>query len=100
MLPSKTSSTTCMNVFGEIQLAHSNLSSSRTSSRGQTPRFHTLGFVQGMEVNLDEHRKAATMFQQVTKYCVQMTNIFLKLYDLEIKNKHIIEKKDRSIQNL
>jgi hypothetical protein len=28
-----------------------------------------------------------------------MTNILLRLFDLEIKNKHIIEKKDRSVQN-
>ncbi len=40
------------------------------------------------------------MFRQVAKYSVQMTNILLKLFDLEIKNKHIIEEKDRSIQNL
>ncbi len=40
------------------------------------------------------------MFQQAIKYNVQMTYIFLRLYDLEIKNKQIIEKKDRSFENL
>ncbi len=39
------------------------------------------------------------MFQQATKYNVQMTNILLRLFDMEIKNKKNI-KKDRSIQNL
>ncbi len=29
-----------------------------------------------------------------------MTNILLRLFDLEIKNKHIIKEKDKSIQNL
>jgi hypothetical protein len=29
-----------------------------------------------------------------------MINILLKLFDLEIKNKHIIDKKDRFVQNL
>jgi hypothetical protein len=29
-----------------------------------------------------------------------MTNILLRLFDLEIKNKQIIEEKDKSIQNL
>jgi hypothetical protein len=29
-----------------------------------------------------------------------MTNILVKLFDLEIKNKHIIEEKDRFVQNL
>jgi hypothetical protein len=38
------------------------------------------------------------MFQQVTKYIVQVTNILLRLFDLEINNKHIIEEKDRPIQ--
>ncbi len=40
------------------------------------------------------------MFKYVTKYCVQMTNILLRLFDLEIKNKQIIKKKDKFIQNL
>ncbi len=100
MLPSKPSFTTSTNVFGEIWIAHKNLGSSCTSSKGQTPRFHTPGFVQGIEAKLDEHKRVASMFQQVTQYNVQMTNILLKLFDLEIKNKQIIEEKDRSIQNL
>jgi hypothetical protein len=49
---------------------------------------------------LDENRKAATMFQQEAKYNVQMTNILFRHFDLEIKTKHIIEEKDRSIQNM
>ncbi len=36
MLPSEPSSTTCMNVFGEIQIAHKSLGSSCISSKGQT----------------------------------------------------------------
>ncbi len=40
------------------------------------------------------------MFQQVVEYSVQMTNILLRLSDLEIKNNQIIEEKDRSVQNL
>jgi hypothetical protein len=40
------------------------------------------------------------MFQQVAKYSVQMINILLKLFDLEIKNKQIIKEKDRCVQNL
>jgi hypothetical protein len=40
------------------------------------------------------------MFQQVTKYNVQMTNILLRLFDLEIKNKHITKEKDKYVQNL
>jgi len=45
--PSKPSSTTCMNLFGEIWTAHKSLGSLGTSSKGQTPRFHTPGSVQG-----------------------------------------------------
>jgi len=55
--------------------------------------------VQGVEVELDEHKKTTTMFKQAIKYSVQMTNILLRLSDLEIKNKKIIEK-DKSIRNL
>jgi hypothetical protein len=66
MLPSKPSFTTSTNVFGEIWIAHKNLGSSCTSSKGQTPRFHTPGFVQGIEAKLDEHKRVASMFQQVT----------------------------------
>ncbi len=34
-----------MNVFGEVWTAHKTLNSLGTSSKGQTPRFNTLGFV-------------------------------------------------------
>jgi len=94
MLPSRPSSTIGTNVFREIWIAHRSLSSLGTSSRGQTPRFHTPRSMQGVEVNLDEHKKTTSMFQQVAKYNVQMTNILLKLFNLEIKNKQIIKKKD------
>ncbi len=40
------------------------------------------------------------MFQHVIEYSVHMTNILLRLSDLEIKNKHIIEEKDIFVQNL
>ncbi len=53
--------------------------------------------MQGLEANLDEHRRAVSMFQQVVEYNVQMTNILLRLSNLKIKNKKIIEK-DKSIQ--
>jgi hypothetical protein len=39
-----------------------------------------------MEVELDEHIRATTMFQWAKKYNVQMTNILLRLSDMEIKN--------------
>jgi hypothetical protein len=57
-----------MNVFGEVWTAHKSLGSLSTSSKGQTPKFHTPRFMQGMEVELDEHKKTTTMFQQVDKY--------------------------------
>ncbi len=88
-----------MNIFGEVRIAHKSLSSSGISSKGQIPRFHTLGFVQGMEVELDEHRKIATMFQHASKYNVQMKNIFLRLFNVEIKDKQIIKEKDKFVQN-
>jgi hypothetical protein len=40
------------------------------------------------------------MFKHVTKYNVHMTNIFFRLFDMEIKNKQIIKEKDRYVQNL
>ncbi len=40
------------------------------------------------------------MFQQVEKYNTQMINILFKLFDLEIRNKQIIEKKNKYVQNL
>ncbi len=74
-------------MFGEIWTAHRSLGFSSISSKGQTPRFHTLGSVQGLEAYLDEHKITASMFQQATKYSVQMTNILLRFFDLEIINK-------------
>jgi len=56
--------------------------------------------VQRIETKLDEHRRVTNMFQQVIEYSVQMTNILLRLSDLEIKNNQIMEEKDRSVQNL
>jgi hypothetical protein len=50
-------------MFGEIWIAHKSLGSSSISSKGQTPRFHTLGSMQGLEVDLDEHKIVASMFQ-------------------------------------
>ncbi len=40
------------------------------------------------------------MFQQAAKYNTQMTNIMVRLFDLEIKNKHIIKEKDKFVKNL
>ncbi len=51
------------NVFGEIWIAHRNLSFLGTSSKGQTFRFHTPRSEQGIEVELEEHRRGANMFQ-------------------------------------
>jgi len=45
MLPLRPSSTTSMNIFGEVWIAHENLSSSSISYRGQTIRFNTPRFV-------------------------------------------------------
>jgi hypothetical protein len=56
--------------------------------------------VQGVEAKLDEHKRVAIMFKHVIKYNVHMKNILFKISNLEIKNKHIIEEKDISIQNL
>jgi hypothetical protein len=53
--------------------------------------------VQGMETKLDEHKKTTIMFQQAIKYNVQMTNTFLRLSNMEIKNKQIIKEKDRFV---
>ncbi len=52
-----------MNVFGEVWTTHRSLDSSNTSSRGQTPRFNIPRFVQGVEEELDEHRRITTMFK-------------------------------------
>jgi hypothetical protein len=53
-----------------------------------------------MESKLDEHIRDVILFQHAIEYNVQMTNIFLRLFDSEIKNKHIIEEKDRYVQKL
>ncbi len=66
MLPSRPSFIIGTNIFGEIWTLHKSLSYSETSSKGQTHRFHTPRFVQGLEVDLDEHRGATRMFQHVT----------------------------------
>ncbi len=100
MLPSRPSSATITNVFGEVWIAHRSLGFVGTNFKGQTPGFHTPEFVQGLEANLDEHRRTATMFQHATKYNIQMTNILFRLFELEIKNKKIIEEKDIFIQNM
>jgi hypothetical protein len=70
MLPSRSSSITCTNIFGEIWTTHINLGSLGTSSRGQTPRFHTPRSEQGIETKLDEHIRTTSVFQQATEYSV------------------------------
>jgi hypothetical protein len=82
-----------MNVFGEVWTAHKSLGSSCTSSRGQTLRFNTPRSMQGLKVELDEHKKTTTMFQDAMEYNVQMTNILLRLSKSSIKilNKLYIE---------
>jgi hypothetical protein len=40
------------------------------------------------------------MFQQEIEYNTQMTNILLKLSNLEIINKHITEEKNKFVQNM
>ncbi len=56
--------------------------------------------MQGLEVDLHEHRRVASTYQLATKYSVWMTNILLRFSDLEIKNKQIIGEKDKFVQNL
>lgn len=63
MLPLRLSYAISTNVFGEIWTTHKSLSSLGTSSKGQTFRFHTPRFEQGIEVELEEHRRAVSMFQ-------------------------------------
>jgi hypothetical protein len=53
--------------------------------------------VQGLEAELEEHRKAISMFQHAIKYITQMTNIMFKLSNLEIRNKQIIEENDKFV---
>jgi hypothetical protein len=62
MLPSRPSFVIGMNVFKEVWTAHGSLGSLGISSRGQTRRFHTPGFVQGMEAKFDEHIRVANVF--------------------------------------
>ncbi len=50
MLPLRPSSATCMNIFGKLWTPNRSLGSSSISSIGQTPRIHTPGFVQGINV--------------------------------------------------
>jgi hypothetical protein len=59
-----------MNVFGEVWTSRKSLGSLGTSSKGQTLRFNTPRFVQGLEAKLDEHKKIAIMFQHVAEYNV------------------------------
>jgi hypothetical protein len=59
-----------MNVFGEVWITHRSLGSLGTSSMGQIRRFNILKFVQGLEAKLDEHKRAATLFQHVVEYSV------------------------------
>jgi hypothetical protein len=40
-----------------------------------------------MEAKLAEHRRVVTMFQQAAEYNVHITNISIRLSNLEIKNK-------------
>jgi hypothetical protein len=66
MLPLRPNSIIRINIFGDIWTSQKSLGSSNISSTGQTPKFHTPRFIQGLEVNLDEHRKIISMFQQAT----------------------------------
>jgi hypothetical protein len=68
MLPSRLGSIIGTNIFGDIWTSYKSLKYSYTSSKGQTPRFHTPRYVQGLEAELDEHRIIVSMFQHVTKY--------------------------------
>ncbi len=88
MLPSKPS-------FGEVWITHKSLGSSSINSKIQTPMFHTLGSMQGIEVKLDEHKELLLCFNK-------QQNIMYKwqIFYLDFLNKQIIEEKDKSIQNL
>jgi hypothetical protein len=52
-----------MNIFGKVRIAHKSLGSLGISYRGLTPRFHTLRSMQGIEPELDEHKRITIMFQ-------------------------------------
>jgi hypothetical protein len=56
--------------------------------------------MQGLETKLHKHKKCVYMFQQEIEYNTQMTNILLKLFNLEIINKHITEEKNKFVQNM
>jgi predicted nucleic acid-binding protein len=56
--------------------------------------------MQGLETELDKHRKGVNMFQHAIEYNTQMTNILLKLSNLEIINKDITEDKNKFVQNM
>jgi len=62
MPPSRLGSTIGTNIFGDIWTSHRSIGSLNTVSRGQTLRFHTLGFVQGLEAELDEHKRVTLWF--------------------------------------
>jgi hypothetical protein len=49
---------------------------------------------------MDEHRRTANMFQHAIEYSTQMTNILVRLFYLEIRNKQITKEKDKFVQNL
>jgi hypothetical protein len=49
---------------------------------------------------MDERRRTANMFQHAIEYSTQMTNILVRLFDLEIRNKQITKEKDKFFQNL
>ncbi len=68
MMPSRPSFTTRMNVFGKVQTTHKSLNSSSTSFKGQILKFNTPRSVQGVEAQLDEHKRTTTMFKHVVKY--------------------------------
>jgi hypothetical protein len=68
MLPSRLSSAIGMNVFGKVSTTHRSLDSLGTSVKGHILKFNTPRSVQGVEAQLDEHKRIATMFKHVAKY--------------------------------
>jgi hypothetical protein len=66
MLPLRPCFAIGINVLGKIWTTHKSLGSLGKSFRGKTPRFHTPEFIQGLKVDLDEHIKVTSMFQQAT----------------------------------
>jgi hypothetical protein len=61
-LPSIPSFVIGTNIFGNILIAHKSPCYLRISFRGQTPRFHTPKYEQGIEAEFDEHKNVASMF--------------------------------------